>query len=140
MLYEVITVKAAKKYNIPMVIHIVDIYPEALLSKLPFMKGLVYNMLLPLDKYALQNASKVVTISPKMKTHLATSRRLKMQNVEVVYNWQNEDRFKRFKEQKRENGKSDLFTFMFLGNLSPTAAIQFLILAYKQSGINNSIV
>jgi glycosyltransferase involved in cell wall biosynthesis len=131
-------VKFARKYSIPVVSHIVDIYPEALSGKLPILKNLSQRVLLPLDKYALKNSAKVVTISPKMKDHLSISRGLEINKVDVVYNWQDEKRFLRNGAPKNEKEKSRSLTFMFLGSLSPTAAIHVLISAYKNSGIESS--
>jgi glycosyltransferase involved in cell wall biosynthesis len=134
-----IIIKAAKKYSIPSVIHIVDIYPEALTGKLPIIGNIVSRFLLPIDKFALRNATKVITISPKMKDYLILSRNLPEENkVEMIYNWQNEISFIRFHETYKNERKKPLFTFMFLGNLNNTAAIDNLICSFAEAKLKNS--
>lgn len=133
-----IIVRTAKKYSIPIVSHIVDIYPEALVEKLPFFKGLVYKLLLPLDRYSLKNSKKIITISPKMKNHLVQTRGINTKNIDVIYNWQNEEWFLSYKELFGEKTKKENFTFMYLGNLSRTAALDILLYAFDKSNINNS--
>lgn len=135
-------VKVAKKYSIPAVTHVMDIYPESLVNKLPFFKKTLLKLLLPIDKFILQKSSKVITISSKMKEMLVTTRRLNNENVEVVHNWQNEDIFMKFEEEVREDfrkeGNSSLFTFMFLGCLSNSAALDVLVKAYMVSNLQNT--
>ena len=133
-------VKAAKRFSIPSVVHVQDIYPESLLGKLRFFKNPVFKLLLPIDKYVLRNANRVVTISPAMKKHLCKTRVIEDHKVDVIYNWQNEkalsDNNKSLKQKNRKN--ETCFTFMYLGSLSRTAAIHILISAFKASGIVNS--
>lgn len=131
-------VKEAKKFGIPSVTHVVDIYPEALSGKLPVFEKAVNRLLLPIDKYALQNSSMVVTISPKMRDHLAKTRELSDKQIDVVYNWQNEEIFLNHKKSTERRAKEGPFTFMFLGNLNRTAAIHLLIKAFSQSGLKDA--
>jgi glycosyltransferase involved in cell wall biosynthesis len=138
LLAQYLIVKASKKYSIPVVLHVQDIYPESLLDKLTLLKSLFVKMLLPLDKYIQKNTSKVVTISPKMKTFLINSRGVEERQIDVVYNWQNEERFIAYGKSVKQELENSCFTFMFLGNLNRTAAIDLLISAFKKSGIENS--
>ena len=58
-------IKTASKLNIPTVLHIQDIYPESLTKKLPyFIRKLLIPVLLPLDKFSLNKARRVIGISP----------------------------------------------------------------------------
>lgn len=131
-------VKTATKFSIPVVTHVVDIYPEALTEKLPFLKNLIYKFLVPIDKYVLRRSLKVITISPNMKSYLVKTRGLEGHNVEVIYNWQNEEWFLQYKASGIINKTSGQFTFMYLGNLSRTAALDNLIYAFDKSGIEDS--
>jgi len=123
-------VKACKKLNIETVVHIQDIYPETLINKLPALKSFFYKLLLPLDKYILKNARTVVTISSGMKTHLAHTRSLEEDCIKIVYNWQN---IKKAAARSKEN---ELFTFVYLGSLSPSAQIESIIEGFGV--LNNS--
>ncbi|WP_162200402.1 glycosyltransferase family 4 protein [Kordia jejudonensis] len=114
-------VKVCKKLNIETVVHIQDIYPETLINKLPALKSLFYKLLLPLDIYILKNARTVVTISSGMKKHLVATRRLEEKNIKIVYNWQNT------KKAAAASIENELFTFVYLGSLSPSAQIESII-------------
>jgi glycosyltransferase involved in cell wall biosynthesis len=130
-------VKTAKKYNIPVVMHIQDIYPESLTNKLPFGRSLVNFFLLPIDRYVLRNANKVIAISEKMKDYLVKTRIIDKEKVAVVYNWQDEKPFIEITEQGASAG-NNCFTFMYLGNIGPVAGVDLLIEAFILAEIPNS--
>ena len=83
-------IRAAKTFDLPAVVHVQDIYPEALVAKIPFLKKIILKLLLPIDKYIQQNAAKVITISDGMRSILLKTRVLNKEKVKVVFNWQNE--------------------------------------------------
>lgn len=128
-------VKAASKFKIPSVVHIQDVYPESLINKLPVFKSLLYSLLLPLDKYITRRCSKIVTISNGMRQLLAKTRGLPEDKLVVVYNWQDE---KKYTVHEEKDFTSQPFTFMFLGSLSPSAAIDVAVQAFIRSGLKNS--
>lgn len=131
-------VKAAKRYKIQYVIHVVDIYPEALLGRLPAIRSVVYRLLLPIDEYVLRNAFKVITISFRMKKRLVDTRGLEENKVAVIHNWQDEEKFIAHTRTQMAELRSPVFTFMFLGNLSKTASIVGLISAFRACSIENA--
>ena len=114
-------IKACKKLNIETVIHIQDIYPETLINKLPVLKSFFFELLLPLDRFILQNARTVVTISSGMKGYLTSTRNLEEKSIKIIYNWQNT---KKVAAASKEN---EFFTFVYLGSLSPSAQIESII-------------
>lgn len=133
------TVKAAKQFNIPVINHVQDIYPEALSSKLPVFSPLVNFLLLPIDKYILKNASKIIAISNNMKEYLAQTRGIEKEKIEVVQNWQDENSFIEFSRTLRKiSGNNNPFTFMYLGNIGPVAGIDILVEAFSSANIKNS--
>ena len=120
--------RAAKKFGIPYYIHIQDIYPESYCHKMPKILGkLLYFMLIPLDKYVLQNASGVFAISPAMKTYLAKSRCLEDSKVILVRNWQDDKAF--IEAYKPIGEKHEKTNVMYLGSINPTANIPLIIQA-----------
>ena len=127
-------VKAAKKYNIPVIIHVQDVYPEPFLRRLPIFKKLFYNLFLPVDKYVLQNATRIITIAPKIAEYLCKTRILEPGKVDVIYNWQSNDKFKNIKT----NQVKDPFTFLFLGTLSGATNLDFILNVYAKSTSRNS--
>ena len=131
-------VRAAKKFDLPVVIHIQDIYPESLLRKLPIFRNFFFKLLLPIDKYIQQYAVKVITISQSMKSLLIKTRDLEEGKVDVIFNWQNEDKFIDFRNNKGKKSGNTIFTFMYLGSLNVTAAVHILIMAFSKSGLTNA--
>lgn len=140
LLSQYFIVKAAKKYNIPCLTHVQDIYPESIANKLPIAKSLFYNLLLPIDKYVIRNSSSILCISENMKNQLQTIRKVSSERFEVVANWQNEDFFIQYRNSKRERNsqKSKPFNFMYLGNNGPVAGVEFLIKSFYKAAIPDS--
>ena len=130
-------VKTAKRLNIPVVLHIQDIYPESLIMKLPKIIGMIVRFLiLPVDRFVLNNVQEVITISKQMKNYLISTRNLNQLNVKVIRNWQNDEHFT--KQIPKKINKSDKFIFMFLGSISPSAGIDLLIHSFASANIENS--
>lgn len=128
------TVRAAKKYNIPIVVHVQDIYPESLTNILPIGGNLFKKLLLPIDKYVLRKASGIIAISEKMKVYLESTRSIRKGKISVVQNWQNELPFLDFHKKNTSEFKKP-FTFMYLGNIGPLAGIEFVIDAFEYSNL-----
>jgi len=129
------SVKAAKKNKTSIIIHVQDVYPESLGNKIPLIGKLINWILLPLDKYILQNAYKVIAISEKMKQHLVNTRSLSKNKCEVVLNWQDERDFISYLPEKKTS--NDIFTFMYLGNIGPVAGVDLLIKAFAKAQLRN---
>jgi len=139
LIAQYLIVRIARKYSIPSVIHIQDIYPESLIDKFRVFKKFFNRLLLPIDKYSLQNSTEIITISPKMREYLIETRGLRNDKVKLIYNWQNEERFIKAEHVTVNDHHSiPAFTFMFLGSLSKTAGIDVIISAFAKSDINNS--
>lgn len=130
-------VKTAKRLGIPVVLHIQDIYPESFIMKSSKITGtLVRFLILPFDRFVLNNVQKVITISPQMKNYLVSTRNLNESNFEVVRNWQNDQIYT--KQITKKIDRSDKFTFMYLGSISPSAGIELLIDSFASANIDNS--
>lgn len=136
-------VKAARKYGIPCIIHVQDVYPESLTNKMPSAIGrMAHAMILPMDKYILRNSTKVVAISDKMKNYLSETRGIEPDKISVVINWQNEKEFLDYQEGVKEEIKEEIkehpFTFMYMGNIGPVAGVDLLIDAFEQAKLENA--
>jgi glycosyltransferase involved in cell wall biosynthesis len=128
--------RSCLKYNIPYITPVQDIYPESLSSKLPnlpFLKKIVYGLLFPSDKSLLSHAAKIHTISDKMVDYLSKTRNLPKDHFFVVRNWQDESTFVKYANEKEDSAKSDVFTFMYLGNVGPLAGIDVLFDAFMKA-------
>lgn len=132
---QILAVAAAKKKQIPIVVHIQDIYPESLINKLSRFKSLLTRILLPFDKWMLKNSTSIVTISNGMKGYLSKTRNVPENKIKVVYNWQDE---KRFINTTKKEAQSNLFTFTYLGSLSHSASIDTIINAFEKANLKNS--
>lgn len=130
------TVKAALKKNIPVIVHVQDIYPESLTNKIPFVGTLLNFMLLPIDRYILQNATHIIAISENMKRYLVKTRNIKSEKIAVVQNWQDDKEF--LSSPTAQSSDNSLFTFMYLGNIGPVAGVDILIDAFADSRLNDS--
>lgn len=128
-----LAIKAAKKYNIPIVLHIQDIYPEAFTQKLPsLLKGLANLILFPVERFITVHSTSIVTISQGMKSLLCATRNIPPSKVEVVYNWQDELKFLTVVHNDSSKLSDTFVHFMFLGSIGPVANIDNLILALSQ--------
>jgi len=126
-------IKTAKKLNIPCAIHIQDIYPESLTGKLPFLvRKFITRLLLPVDKFILNNATVILGISPKIISYLSNTRKIDKKKFELIRNWQNDDQFlnssSHLKKEKQEN-----FVFMYVGSLSQSAGVANLINGFHKA-------
>lgn len=129
--------RTAKKYKIPLVIHVQDIYPDSFVKKLPKVIGSsIYQLLLPIDKYILSNSSKIIGISQNMISYLSKSRNVSHSKFELVRNWQNDDIFNII---NRERATSS-FTYMYLGSISPSAGLDVIIKAFDKASLPNAIL
>jgi glycosyltransferase involved in cell wall biosynthesis len=132
-------ISTAKKFNIKVVTQVQDIYPESLMYKFNFLSSILKFILLPIDKYVLQNSSKIIVISKNMKDYLAKTRLIANDNFVIVQNWQDEKAFVEYNElyNSKVNSKKS-FTFMYMGNVGPTAGIELLIDAFASANLCNS--
>lgn len=130
-------VKIASKYNIPVVLHIQDIYPESISKKVKFFGALIDKIYLPIDGYNLQSACKIVTISEQMKKYLVQTRFITEDKITVVRNWQNDDAFTAFHTEHNVQ-ENKMFCFLYLGSINPTAGVDLLIHAFGKANLTNS--
>lgn len=120
---------ACLRRKIPYVVHIMDIYPESISKRLPFpLKELMNLLLMPIEKFILNKAKRIIAISNKMKTYLKESRSLDEEKIYVVLNWQDDKEFA-LDEKVINNEKK---VFMYLGNIGPVAGIPLLIESFSK--------
>jgi len=129
--------RAAIRYNIKVITHIQDVYPESQTNKLPAPIKQLFNwFLLPIDKYVLKNSDHVITISEKMKGYLMKTRHLPIGKISVVTNWQDEKDCNRIQPKTKPITNSENLTFMYLGNIGPVAGVEFLIESFAMANLS----
>lgn len=137
LLSQYMIVKAAQKVRIPCMLHVQDIYPESLTYKMnPFTGNIINFFVRMLDKRTIQLATKVAVISDKMITYLVNSRKVDSEKFFLIRNWQNDSIFLHIEPELRK--KRDEFVFMFVGSLSPTAALPSLIKAFHKAALSKA--
>lgn len=128
-------IKTAKKFDIPCVLHIQDIYPESLTDKLPILvRKLITALLLSVDKFILNNATVILGISPKMISYLSNTRKIDKKKFELIRNWQNNDQFINYSSTLKKEKKKN-FVFMYVGSLSKSAGVATLINGFHKARI-----
>ena len=140
---QTVIARYAKKSAVPMVLQIMDIYPEALTNKLPAVLRSIINALLKqIDTWIALTAAAVVVISENMWRTYTKNRRIPAERVVTIPTWQNEAAFEnlpsRFDCCRGYGIPDDLFTFLFLGNIGPVACVDFLINAFAKADISNA--
>ncbi len=128
-----IILSSAEKYNIPVVTHIQDLYPESLLGKMGLAGKMVRPLLVAFDKLNMKLSTHIIAISPQMKATLVKTRSYPRENVIMVRNWQDYTLFKDVKSEFPER-----FTIMFVGSISPSANVPLLIRSFVRADIPGS--
>lgn len=131
-------VHEAAKHNIPVILHVQDVYPESLTNKYPTLGSIINRILLLIDKYTLKNSKAIIAISEKMGAYLIKSRGIKNSKIYIIPNWQDETSFYPQDEKLGSVRAGDEpFTFMYLGNIGPVAGVELIIDAFSSSGLEN---
>ncbi len=126
-------VNEAQKQGIPIVLHIQDIYPESMLSRLGVLRNSTKTILTLLDRKICKKADVLLTISDNMKSYLHKSRNIPLDKLVVVRNWQDPSSFTISKALG-----DNKFIFMFVGSISPAAGVLFVLQAFVEANIPNT--
>lgn len=127
-----------KKYGIPYMVPIQDIYPECLFTNKDYpsiAKFIINSILLPIDKYYQKHAACVRTISKEMRDYLSSTRKVPSENYLVVNNWQNDDDF--LKEYPSRQGEKKL-VFAYVGSINGHANVDLMIKAFAEADIEDT--
>src|ERR1035441_3982379 len=128
--------------DIPLVLHVQDIYPEALQTRLPpWLGGFVIPLLRAWDRRTAHRAAKVVIIAEGARSTYARTRSLPSERLEVIPNWQDEQLFldahPRAKAALQYAVDGAAFSFLYLGNIGPTTDMELVIRAFAQASVAN---
>lgn len=132
-----IIARAAKRYGIPYMVAIQDIYPECILTKgrKPWIvRKLVMGLLKPIDVYYQRNAARIRTISDEMGDYLSATRGVPREKYLIVNNWQNDEDF----EGVPNIIPKDKLRFVFVGSINLHANVDMIIKAFAEANIPNS--
>ena len=126
-------IKCAKKYKIRVVNHIEDVYPEPFRERIPYVGSLIYKVLLPIDKWNVTHADCSIVIGRKIKEYYVKTRSVSPEKIEVVYNWQDESRFRNITAQPHH-----IKTFAYVGSVSKSAGLGNIIQAFGECAFGNA--
>lgn len=130
--------KVCKKYGIPYMVPIQDIYPECLFTNKNYpalLKWMIKTILLPIDRYYQKHAACVRTISDEMRDYLSSTRKVPKENYLVVNNWQNDEDFVNNYPARESDGK---LVFAYVGSINAHANVDLMIKAFAEAKIPNS--
>ena len=130
--------KVCKKYGIPYMVPIQDIYPECLFTNKNYpslLKWMIKTILLPIDKYYQKHAACVRTISDEMRDYLSSTRKVPKENYLVVNNWQNDEDFLKEYPARENDGK---LVFAYVGSINAHANVDLMIKAFVSANIQNA--
>ena len=130
--------KVCKKYGIPYMVPIQDIYPECLFTNKKYpalLKWMIKAVLLPIDRYYQKHAACVRTISDEMRDYLSTTRNVPKKNYLVVNNWQNDEDFLKDYLKRPKDGK---MVFAYVGSINEHANVDLMIRAFVGARIENT--
>lgn len=134
---ESIVAYMAKKYHIPYMIPVQDIYPECLFTKWnksSLYKKIIFALLKPIDAYYQCNAARIRTITDEMGNYLSETRKIPRDRYLIVNNWQNDEDF----ENISNNIPDDKIRFVFVGSINVHANVEVIIKAFAEAKIPNS--
>jgi len=128
--------------GIPLVLHVQDIYPEALQTRLPRgLLGLVIPLLRAWDRRVAHRAAKVVVIGDAARSFYAETRSLPSERLEVIPNWQDEQRFldppPRAQVARNYAVDGSAFSFLYLGNIGPATDMELVIRTFAKASVAN---
>ncbi len=129
--------KACKKYGIPYMVPIQDIYPECLFTNKNYpalLKWMIRTVLLPIDRYYQRNAACVRTISEEMRDYLSLTRGVRKEDYLVVNNWQNDSDFLKDYPARHNDGK---LVFAYVGSINQHANVDLMIKAFVSAKMEN---
>lgn len=132
-----IVAKACKKFGIPYMVPIQDIYPECLYTNRNYpgiLKACINSVLMPIDKYYQKHAACVRTISDEMRDYLAETRGVAKENYLVVNNWQNDADFLKEYPKRLEDGR---IVYAYVGSINEHANVDLMIRAFADAKIPN---
>jgi glycosyltransferase involved in cell wall biosynthesis len=127
----------AKKYHIPYMVPVQDIYPECLFTKgnkSSLYKRLIMAFLKPIDAYYQRNAAKIRTITDEMGDYLSETRNIPRNRYLIVNNWQNDEDFENISNSSPE----DKIRFVFVGSINVHANVEIIIKAFAEAKIPQS--
>lgn len=132
-----------RRLGIPLILHIQDLYPEALLVRLPAaLRLLAKGPLTALDAWMARQATALAVVSQSVAEAYRSSRGIGADKVTVVNNWIDEDAFNEMPDRAtahRHYGLDPaLFSFLYCGNVGAVAKVETLLNAFHRAALSGA--
>jgi glycosyltransferase involved in cell wall biosynthesis len=129
--------------QIPLVLHIQDLYPESLLNRMgPGIARLIGPALMQLERITVRKAKHLVVVSERMQRDVIRTRKINAKKVTFVPNWVDCRPFEtvapRGEACRRYGVRDDLFTFLYFGNIGPVAGVELVIQAFARAALSDA--
>ncbi|QWV95960.1 glycosyltransferase family 4 protein [Geomonas nitrogeniifigens] len=132
----------AHRNGVPLVLQVMDVYPESLVNKLPASLRPLAAPLVALDAWVARNARTVVTISEGMRDTYIDGRQVPAERVAVIPTWQDESIFLKPVSRREACARYGIapehFTFLYLGNIGAVAGVDFLLRAFHRAALGSA--
>lgn len=123
----------------PVIAHVQDLYPEALIPKISSAGGrIVFYLLRYCDCFYARSASMVVVVSHFLRRVYIEERGIVAKRVTLVYNWQKADETVCHDYDSIRNRfgiSTNQRIFLYFGNVGPVAGVEILIEAFGRAKI-----
>jgi len=132
----------------PLIMDVQDLYPESYLTKIRsgFLKAL-WRPLFAIDWYIARKSAHLTVISESLKRVYTDKRKIPVDKVTVIQNWQDPEPFINTKILKEDilnrynlNRASDRFIYMYLGNIGPVAGVETILDSFALLGDSNTFL
>ena len=135
LLSQALIARYCARRGVPLICHIMDLYPESLLPKLQgWSRKLVAAPLVALDRWSVHQAQHTVVLSESMRRAYLETRDLPPHKVTTILNWVDERRYSRLPGRAEACARyavpKDKFSFLYLGNIGPVAGVELLIQSF----------
>lgn len=140
---------ACRIKGVKLVLSIQDLYPETLVSQAKISNsGIVYKLLLWIDRYCAKTADHLIVISESFKRSYIQYRHVSGERISVVKNWQKSTDYKIIDKNiaKEKLGmllNTDLknsFTFIYGGNVGLASGVVDLVRCWIDGEMESSLI
>jgi glycosyltransferase involved in cell wall biosynthesis len=133
----------AKKFKIPFILDLRDVWPEAAISTGYLKKGFLYNLAEKWERKVYQEAKKIIVNSPAILEELNQNKDVPLKKLEYIPNGADLEFFcsdRNYEEIERKYGLKNKFVVLYTGLLGFAQAPEFLVDTAKILAENKEIV
>jgi colanic acid biosynthesis glycosyl transferase WcaI len=122
--------RAAKRWKIPFVVSLRDLFPEAAGGLKEGRNSLINCILDAVNKYCLRRADRVVALGELMRQRLVEAKGVEKERVEIITDWADTELIvpaQKDNPVSRALGLQEGFVVMYAGNLGASSGLEFVL-------------